>query len=76
MDQDVDLSLLVAATGAEVIERFFNSQSEMQRRNWPANLAAQVYRAMRTAELTELRLPAHKELSAQAAASQKSDRAH
>ncbi len=76
MDQDVDLSLLVAATGAEVIERFFNTQTEMQRRNWPANLAAQVYRAMRAAELTELQSPAHTALSAQAAASQRSDRAH
>lgn len=75
MDQDVDLSLLVAATGAEVIERFFNTQTEMQRRNWPANLAAQVYRAMRTAELTELQLPAHTAPSAQAGASQRSDRA-
>ena len=58
MDQGVDISLLVAAGGAEVVDRFFHTRSEMDRPNWAANLAVQVYRAMRQAELSELRSPA------------------
>lgn len=54
-DQELDVSLLAAAGGAEVVDRFLNTASEMNRPNWAANLALQVYRAMRSAELCVLR---------------------
>lgn len=54
-DLAYDLSLRVAAGGAEVVDRFLHTPSEMARPNWTANLAVQVYRAMRAAELAELR---------------------
>jgi len=74
-DDDLDVSLLVAAGGAEVVNRFFHTGSEMARPNWAANLAVQVYRAMREAELSELRLPAQTAGSAPAAGTRASDRA-
>lgn len=76
MDEDgVDVSLLVAAGGAEVVDRFFRTSSEMARPNWAANLAVQVYRAMREAERNELRSPVRTTGSAQAAGTRASDRA-
>ena len=56
-DLDLDVSLRVAAGGAEVVDRFVNTASEMARPNWAANLALLVYRAMREAEMTELHSP-------------------
>ncbi len=74
-DGGVDVSLLVAAGGAEVVDRFFHTNSEMARPNWAANLAVQVYRAMREAELNELRSPVRTTESAPAAGTRVSDRA-
>lgn len=76
MTQDVDVSLLMAAGGAEIVERFFNTPSEMERPNWPANLALQVYRAMCEAGATELQMPSRTTSSAPREAMQASDRAH
>jgi len=76
MTQDVDVSLLMAAGGAEIVERFFNTPSEMERPNWPANLALQVYRAMREAGETEQQMPSRTTSSAPREAMQASDRAH
>ncbi len=74
-DDDVDVSLLVAAGGAEVVDRFFRTRSEMARPNWAANLAVQVYRAMREAELSDRSTPAPTTGSAPAAGTRASDRA-
>ena len=72
-DDEVDVSLLIAAGGAEVVDRFFRTPSEMDRPNWAANLAVQVYRAMRTAELSELHSLAHTTRSAPAAGTRSFD---
>jgi hypothetical protein len=71
--EELDVSLLVAAGGAEIVDRFFNTPSEMRRPNWAANLAVQVYRAMREAELSELRSHAQTPGSAPGAATRASD---
>ncbi len=75
-DDGVDVSLLSAAGGAEVVDRFLNTPSEMNRPNWAANLAVLVYRAMRRAELSELHSPAHTKGSAPEAGTRLSDPGH